>query len=90
MILLSKCNQVSDLWQQLEVTFELEPDLRDFVDKGRKRLVDVSAGKGQLVSFDHLNNSGDIDVQVDESVLDGKSSLNMQGYSFFCKLEWGS
>lgn len=82
MLLLSKCNQVSDLWQQLEVTFELEPDLRDFLDKGRKRLVDVSAGKGQLVSFDHLNNCGTADVKMDSSVLDEISSFKMLGLSF--------
>ena len=27
MILLSKCDQASDLWQQLELAFELESDL---------------------------------------------------------------
>ena len=32
----SKCNQASDLWQQLELASELEPDLRDTVDWGRK------------------------------------------------------
>ena len=45
MILLSKCDQASDLWQQLELAFELESDLRDTVDRGRKWLVDFSAGK---------------------------------------------
>ena len=28
----SKCDQVSDLWQKLELTAELESDLRDKVD----------------------------------------------------------
>ena len=32
----SKCNQASDLWQQLELASELESDLRDTVDWGRK------------------------------------------------------
>ena len=27
-----KCDQASDLWQQLELASELEPDLRDTVD----------------------------------------------------------
>ena len=40
MILLSKCDQASDLWQQLKLAFELESDLRDTVDRGRKWLVD--------------------------------------------------
>ena len=34
--LYSKCDQVSDLWQQLELASELESDLRDTVDLGRK------------------------------------------------------
>ena len=34
--LYSKCYQVSDLWQQLELTSELESDLQDTVDWGRK------------------------------------------------------
>ena len=45
----SKCDQASDLWQQLELDSELESDLRDTVDWGRKWLVDFSAGKTQLV-----------------------------------------
>ena len=32
----SKCVQSSDLWQQLELSSELESDLRDTVDWGRK------------------------------------------------------
>ena len=34
--LYSKCDQASDLWQQLELASELESDLRDTVDWGRK------------------------------------------------------
>ena len=30
--LYSKCNQASDQWQQLELTFELESDLQGIVD----------------------------------------------------------
>ena len=43
--LYSKCDQASDLWQQLELTSELESDLRDTVDRGRKWLVVFNAGK---------------------------------------------
>ena len=43
--LYSKCDQASHLWQQLELTSELESDLRDNVDWGRKWLVDFNAGK---------------------------------------------
>ena len=47
-----KCDQASDLWQQLELASELESDVQDIVDWGRKWLVDFNAGKTQLVSFD--------------------------------------
>ena len=50
-LLYSKCDQASDLWQKLEWTFELESNIRDAVDWGRKRVVDFNAGKTQLVSF---------------------------------------
>ena len=43
-LLYSKCDQASDLWQQLELASELESDLRDTVDWGRKWLVDFNAG----------------------------------------------
>ena len=38
--LCSKCDQASDLWQQVELASELESDLRDTVDWDRKCLVD--------------------------------------------------
>ena len=41
--LYSKCDQASDLWQQLELASEFESDLRDTVDWGRKWLVDFSS-----------------------------------------------
>ena len=59
--LYSKCDQASDLWQQLELASELESDLRETVDWGRKWLVDFNARKTQLVSFDRSNNTGAID-----------------------------
>ena len=40
-----KCDQASDLWQQLELASELESHLRDTVDWDKKWLVDFSAGK---------------------------------------------
>ena len=66
----SKCDQASDLWQQLELASELESDLRDAVDWGKKWLVDFSAGKTQLVSFDQCNNNGCIDVKMDWSLFE--------------------
>ena len=50
--LYSKCDQASDLWQQLELASEFESDLRETVDWGRNWLVDFNAEKTQLVSFD--------------------------------------
>ena len=50
--LYSKCDRASDLWQQLQLASELESDLRDTVDRGKKWLVDFSAGKTQPISFD--------------------------------------
>ena len=73
MILLSiLTDQRSDLWQQLELVSELESDLRDTVEWGKKRLVGFNAGKTQLVSVDQSNNNGSIDVKIDESVLEEK------------------
>ena len=83
--LYSKCDQASDLWQQLELASELESDLRDTVDWGKKWLVDFNAGKTQLVSFDRSNNNGSIDVKMDRSVLEEKSSFKMLGLTFLRK-----
>ena len=87
--LYSKCDQASDLWQQLELASELESDLRDTVDWGRKRLVHFNAGKTQLVSFDRSKNTGAIDVKIYGSVLEEKSSFKILGLTFSSKLDWG-
>ena len=88
--LYSKCNQASDLWQQLELASELESDLRDTVDWGRKWLADFNAEKTQLVSFDRSKNTGAIDVKMDRSVLEEKTSFKMLGLTFSSKLDWGT
>ena len=88
--LYSKCNQASDLWQQLELVSELESDLRDTVDWGRKWLVDSNARKTQLVLLDQSNNSGAIDVKMDGSVLEEKPSCKMLGLTFSSELDCGS
>ena len=88
--LYSECDQASDLWQQLELASELELDLRDTVDWGRKWLVDFNTGKTQLVLFDRSNNTGAIDVKIDGSVLEEKSSFKMLGLTLSSKLGWGS
>ena len=60
------------------------------MDWGKKWLVDFNAEKTQLVSFDQSNNTGAIDVKMDESVLEEKSSFKMLGLTFSSKLDWGS
>ena len=84
-----KCDQACDLWQQLELAFELESDIRDTVDWDRKGLVDFNAGKTQLVSLNWSNNTGAIDVKMDRSVLEEKSSFKMLGVTFSCNLDIG-
>ena len=69
---------------------ELESDLQDTVDWGRKWLVDFNAGKTQLVSFDRSKNTGAIDVKMDGSIFEEKTSLKMLGLTFSSKLDWDS
>ena len=88
--LYSNCDRASDLWQQLELPSELEPDLRNTVDWGKKQLVDFNPGKTELDSFDRSNNNGSIDVKMDGSVLEEKSFFKMLGLTFSSKLDWGS
>ena len=78
--LYSKCDQASELWQQLELSFELESDLQ-------------GTGLGQEVacSFQCCKNStrfvwpvywcytGAIDVKMDGSVPEEKSSFKILG-----------
>ena len=56
----------------------------------KKWLVDFNAGKTQLVLFDWSNNNGSIDVKMDGSVLEEKSSFKMLGLTFSSKLDWVS
>ena len=80
--LYSKCDQASDLWQQLELASELESDLQDTVEWGKKCLVDLNAGKAQLIWFDWSNNTGAIDAKMDGSVLEEKSYFNILWLTF--------
>ena len=57
---------------------------------GKKWLVNFNAGKTQLVLFHRSNISGSIDVKMDESALEEKSSFKMLGLTFSSKLDWGS
>ena len=72
------------------LSFELESDLRDIVERSRKWLVDFNAGKAQLVSFDWSNNTVAIDVKMDGSVPEENSTFKMLGLTFCTKLDWGS
>ena len=60
------------------------------MDWGNKWLVDFNAGKTQPVSFDWSNNNGSIDVKMNGSDLEEKSSFKMLGLPFSSKLDWGS
>ena len=53
-------------------------------------LVDFNAGKIHLVSFDRSKNTSAIDVKMDGSVLEEKTSFKMLGLTFSSKLDWGS
>ena len=54
----------------------------DCLHWGSKWLVDFNAGKTELVSFDHSSNGGFINVKMDGSFIDDKSSLKMLGLFF--------
>ena len=58
--------------QQLELASGLSSDLQGTAEWGRKWLVDLNAGKTQLVLFYQRNNTGAIDVKMDGSVLEYK------------------
>ena len=87
--LYSKWDQASGLQQQQQLPSELESDLPDTVDCGKKLLVNFNAGKTQLVLFDQSNSIGAIDVKMDGSVLEGKSPFKILGLTFSSKLDWG-
>ena len=78
LIILSTLNVIrhlSDLWQQVELASEIESNLQDTDDWGRKWLVDFNSGKTQLVLSDQSSKIGAIDVKMDASVLEQKSTL---------------
>ena len=88
--LYSKCDQVSDLWQQPELASELETLNYETLDWSKMWLVDFSAGKTQLISFGWFNNNGSINVKMDGFVLEEKSSFKMLGLTFSSNLDWDS
>ena len=92
MILFSnlQCHQASDLLQQLESASEIESNLRDTVDWGRKWLVDFNTWETQLVLLDRSNNTATIDVKMNWRILEEKSSFQILGLTFSSMLDWGS
>ena len=72
---------MSDLWQQLELSTELETDIPDTVSCVRQCLVDFSDRKIQVVSF-HCLNKFFANVKIDGFVLDEKSSFKKMRLSF--------
>ena len=86
MTLLSRCDQTSDLWQQLELPSELECNLWDTVDLGKKWLLDFNAGRTQLVLFDWSDNTGAFDFKKDGSVL--RKNHLLKCWSWLSLLNW--
>ena len=68
---------------------ELESDIQDTVDWGRKWLVDFNAGRTQQVSFDLSKNTDVIDMKMNGSV-EEESSFKMLRLTFSSKLDWSS
>ena len=60
------------------------------MDWERKWLVDFNAWKTKLVLFDRSNNTGAIDVKMDGSVFEEKSSFKILRLTFSSKLDWVS
>ena len=58
----SKCDQASDLWEELELVSELGSDPWDTIDCNKKWVVDTNAGKTLLGSFGQSNKTGAIDA----------------------------
>ena len=57
---------------------------------GREWPVHYNVGITQLVLFDRSSNTVVIDVKMNGSVLEEKSSFKILGLSFFPKSNWGS
>ena len=59
------------------------------MDWGRKWLVNFNAGKTQLIPFDRYDSTGSINMKMDGSVFEEKSSFKMLG-NFTSELDCGS
>ena len=88
--LYSKCDQVS-LISGSNLNWLLNLNLiYKTLDWGKMWLVDLNAGKTQLVLFDQSNNTVSMDVKMDGSLLEEKSSFKKLGLTFSSKLDEGS
>ena len=58
------------------------------MDWGRKLLDDFNDGKTQIILFDPSYNTSDIDVKIDGSVFEEKSSFKILVLIFSFKLGW--
>ena len=56
---------------------------------GQEVVVYFNDGKMQLVLLDRSNDTGIIDVKMDGSILEEKSSFKKLGLTFFSKFDWG-
>ena len=93
MILLSNLRVIRhlNLWQQLELTFEPESDLWDTVDRERKWIVDSSAEKTQLVSFDRYITLVLLMWKlIDLFLRQNHLLIKMLRLPFSSKFDWGS
>ena len=57
------------------------------MDWDKKWLLDFNVEKTQLVLFNQSNKTGSIDVKMDGSVVEEKSSFKMLGLIFSSKLD---
>ena len=67
-----RCGPTFGVWQQLELTSELESDLEDTLGLSRKRFVDSNMVETQLFPFNHSDNCS-------------ATNLKMKGYEKFMK-----
>lgn len=84
------CSNASNVWSQLEMAADLEADLGNVVEWGKKWLVSFNAAKTQCVPFTRSKNWADIDVKMQRTELEKKESLKLLGLSFSSTLGWGA
>ena len=80
----STCDQASDLWQQIELTSELESDLhtKHWAGAISGFLISMLGTQLNWSCLTGLINTGVIDVKMDGSVLDEKLSFQMASVNF--------